>query len=142
MASMTEQLRRHSVALISLLVALTSLGYNTWRNERTEANRNVRTAGIEFLLKLGELDRVVFFSQYERDTERGNSNEGWAYVLTARDLANLTADPATASAHALYAVWNDRFDELGSPDRNAANAISDAIDTAREDMLSVLANLD
>lgn len=142
MGSITEQLRRHSVALISLIVALTSLAYNTWRNERTEANRNVRTAGIEFLLKLGELDRVVFFSQYEMDSERGNPNEGWAYVLTARDLADLTSEPAIGSAHELFETWDNRFDELGSPDRSAANAISDAIDAARGDMLSVLADLD
>ena len=65
-------MRQHSVALISLAIALSSLAYNTWRNEQTEANRNVRTAGIELLLKLGELDRVVFFSHYDRPlTARG-----------------------------------------------------------------------
>tara|TARA_R110000782_G_scaffold9026_8_gene29205 strand:- start:160 stop:393 length:234 start_codon:yes stop_codon:yes gene_type:complete len=31
-ASVREQLRRNTVALISLAVAITSLGYNTWRN--------------------------------------------------------------------------------------------------------------
>jgi len=34
-----EQVRRNSVALISLVVAVTSLSYNTWRNEATEHNR-------------------------------------------------------------------------------------------------------
>jgi len=84
------QIRQHSVALISLAIALGSLGYNTWRNEKTEANRNIRTAGIELLMKLGELDRVVFFSHYDKDTVRGNPRSGWAYVLTIRDLAALT----------------------------------------------------
>ncbi len=67
-----NQMRQHSVALISLVIALSSLAYNTWRNEQTEANRNVRAAGIELLLKLGELDRVVFFSHYDKDEVRGN----------------------------------------------------------------------
>ncbi len=62
-----NQMRQHSVALISLAIALSSLAYNTWRNEQTEANRNVRAAGIELLLKLGELDRVVFLIHYDRD---------------------------------------------------------------------------
>jgi hypothetical protein len=51
----SEQLRRHSVALISLVVAVSSLAYNTWRNERTEANRKIRVAGLELLLQLGHL---------------------------------------------------------------------------------------
>ena len=34
----TEQIRRNTVAIISLIVALSSLGYNTYRNELTEAN--------------------------------------------------------------------------------------------------------
>ena len=64
MNTIKSQIARHSVALISLLVALSSLAYNTWRNEQTEDNRNIRTAGIDLLLKLGELDRVVFYSHY------------------------------------------------------------------------------
>ena len=141
MPTIREQMRRHSVALISLVVALTSLGYNTWRNEQTEANRNVRTAGIEFLLKLGELEQVVFFSHYDRDAERGNPRAGWAFVLTARDLAELTGKPATASAERLFDVWQASWSGLGNDDA-AAERISDAIDRARNDMLTVLAALD
>ncbi len=62
-----QQLRNNAVALISLAVALTSLAYNTWRNERTEHNRNVRTATFEILTKLAELERVVFLAQYDHD---------------------------------------------------------------------------
>ncbi|MDB6105600.1 MAG: hypothetical protein JWO52_5599, partial [Gammaproteobacteria bacterium] len=40
MATIREQLRNNAVALTSLFIALSSLGYNTWRNERTEHNRN------------------------------------------------------------------------------------------------------
>ena len=76
MKTLINQLRQHSVALISLVIALSSLGYNTWRNEQTEANCNVRVAGIELLLKFGELDQVVFFSNYEQETERGNRRSG------------------------------------------------------------------
>ncbi len=75
------------------MIALTGLAYNTWRNEQTEANRNVRTAGVEVLLKLGELDRVVFFSHYDHDQIGGNPRLGWAYVLTIRDLGSLTGPP-------------------------------------------------
>jgi uncharacterized membrane protein YebE (DUF533 family) len=37
-----EQVRRNAVALISLVIAITSLGYNTWRNEASENNRTQR----------------------------------------------------------------------------------------------------
>ena len=40
--SLKEQFRRNMVALISLVIAITSLGYNTWRNEASEANRTQR----------------------------------------------------------------------------------------------------
>lgn len=141
MASIKEQLRRHSVALISLAVALSSLAYNTWRNEQTEANRNVRVAGIELLLKLGELDQVVFFSHWEHDQLRGNPHTGWAYVLTVRDLGQLTNRPATESATALLDVWQANWEGLGEDDA-AEKRISKAIDLTRSDILSVLAALD
>jgi hypothetical protein len=57
MSTLRHQLRNNAVALISLTVALGSLGYNTWRNERTDYNRNIRTATFELLGKLSELER-------------------------------------------------------------------------------------
>ena len=63
--SILEQLRRNTVAVISLVVAISSLSYNTWRNEATEENRNLRVAAFEILLKLGELQQVVFHSHYD-----------------------------------------------------------------------------
>lgn len=141
MVSFREQLRRHSVALISLAVALTSLGYNTWRNEQTEANRNVRTAGIEMLLVLGELEQVAFFLTYDSESGRGNAREGWAYVLTARDLSSLTAEPAVSAVNALLKTWDADWDQLGI-DQEAGDRVSAAIDEARASTLAVLANLD
>ncbi|MGI9203297.1 MAG: hypothetical protein ACR2Q3_04780 [Woeseiaceae bacterium] len=137
----SQQLRQHSVAIISLVVALSSLAYNTWRNEQTEANRNVRAAGIELLLALGELERVVFLSHYDKDQIRGNPRSGWAYALTIADLATLTDEPAIQSSHALLAAWRTNWERLGVDDV-AVNAISDNIDRQRTDMLAVLAALD
>ncbi len=136
-----SQMRQHSVALISLAIALSSLAYNTWRNEQTEANRNVRIAGIELLLKLGELDRVVFFSHYDKDEIRGNPRLGWAYVLTIRDLVALTSEPAVSSSADLLRVWDENWSGLGKNDASA-DLISAGIDQLRNDVLSVLAALD
>ena len=141
MTPLKEQLKRHSVAFISLFVAFSSLAYNTWRNEKTETNRNIRTAGVEMLLQLGELDRIVFFSHYDMDEVRGSPRSGWAYVLTMRDLGRLTMSPAIESSEAVMQVWQASWPGLGK-DEASANAISDSIDRAREDVLQVLASLE
>ena len=54
MATLREQIRSNSVALISLSVALIALSYNTWRNETTESQRNIRQASFRVLVSLGE----------------------------------------------------------------------------------------
>jgi len=141
MKDLIRQFQRHSVAIISLVVALSSLTYNTWRNEQTEANRNVRTAGIELLLALGELERIVFFSHYDKDEIRGNPRAGWSYALTIVDLASLTAEPAASSSEELLAVWGEHWSGLGREDQSAA-AVSASIDQLRSDTLSVLVALD
>ena len=141
MNTLKTQIGRHSVALISLAVALSSLAYNTWRNEQTEENRNVRTAGIELLLKLGELDRVVFYSHYEKDQVQGNPRTGWAHVITARDLGSLLHEPAISSSTRLVESWQQNWTGLGEEDR-AAKDISEHIDQTRNDVLAVLAALD
>jgi hypothetical protein len=139
--TLKNQIGRHSVALISLAVALSSLAYNTWRNEQTEENRNVRAAGIELLLKLGELDRVVFYSHYDNDDIRGNPRTGWAYALTIRDLGALMNEPASSSSVELIGTWQQNWSGLGSDDV-AASSISKGIDQTRNDVLAVLAALD
>lgn len=54
-ANLLNQFQRNAVAIISLVVALTGLGYNTWCNEQTESNRNQRFASFMVLSKLNEL---------------------------------------------------------------------------------------
>jgi hypothetical protein len=136
-----QQLRQHSVALLSLVIALTGLAYNTWRNEQTEANRNVRTAGVALLLKLGELDRVVFFSHYDHDQIRGNPRSGWAYVLTIRDLGMLTGTPVDTVSEKLVVIWEQNWSRLGESNESA-DRISTAIDDVRTNVLSILGSLD
>lgn len=137
----SDQLRRHSVALISLFVALSGLAYNTWRNERTEENKNIRTAGIEVLLMLSDLDRVVFYAHYDGDTAAGNPRTGWALVLTIRDLGGLTMEPAITSTQTLVEIWEANWAGLGNDDEQAEK-ISDAIEHVRSDVLLVISLLD
>lgn len=47
-----KQFRNKSVARISPAFTLTGLGYNTWRSERIEQNRNLQGASFEIVLAL------------------------------------------------------------------------------------------
>lgn len=64
------------MALISLVVALGSLGYNTWRNELTEENRSVRLAALEVLKNLGELQVIVNFAFFAKNDQLGHPMPG------------------------------------------------------------------
>jgi hypothetical protein len=65
--------KRNIVAIISLVVALAGLGYNTWRNESTEAHRNVRQGAFAMLEQLGQLQQLVdqrFYADKKDDVNR------------------------------------------------------------------------
>ena len=141
MSTLRQQLRDNAVALISLVVALTALAYNTWRNERTEYNRNVRTATFELLTKLADLERVVFLAQYDRDASGGNPRTGWTYVLVIRDLATVVPAPVPAKAARLQETWGANWQGLGKEDETAVSQIDDAIVSLREASLSTLKSL-
>jgi len=141
MTTIRQQLRNNAVALISLAVALGSLGYNTWRNEHTEHNRNIRTATFELLGKLAELERVVFLAQYERDAHGGSPRTGWTYVLAIRDLSDVVPAPVPAKAAELQKIWGENWEGLGGDDEAAVNRIDDAIGKLREASLATLKSL-
>ena len=141
MARILEQVRRNTVALISLVVALTSLGYNTWRNERTEANRTVRAASFEMLTQLAGLQQVVLFGRFLPDDQRGDTTTGWAYVLATRDFAYPMPPEVREQAAALHASWSTHFDDLAS-DAAAYQAIDQQIEATKAAILGALAALD
>jgi hypothetical protein len=140
MSTLRQQVRNNAVALISLVVALGSLGYNTWRNEHTEYNRNIRTATFELLGKLSELERVVFLAQYD-DAGGGNPRTGWTYVLVIRDLSSVVPPPVPAKAAQLQQVWGENWEGLGRDDEASVNRIDDAVGALREAALATLRSL-
>ncbi len=140
--SIKEQIRRNTVALISLAVAITSLGYNTWRNEQSEENRTQRLVTIEVLGKLADLQAVVWHHHWDKDFEnRGNLRTGWTLVLTVQDVSSVLNEEMQQSTATLYEAW-----KLHSPDleneRDAEKAIVAAIDACRDDALELLEMLD
>ena len=138
----SEQIRRNFVALISLVVAVTSLGYNTWRNEASEFNRNQRLVAIEVLRNVGELHQVVLHRHWDMDeSDKGNPRTGWALVLAIHDLAMILESPVPVSAEALRKTWEQHWETLG-PDRASERQIVGALELLREDVHTLLSNLD
>ena len=138
--SIRDQIERNLVAIVSLTIALTALTYNTWRNEQSEENRNLRTASVHVLLKLGELQVVIFRRHYDLDTDVGNPRTGWAYVLTIRDLTTVLPNHVKEHGDQLVTVWQKHWENLGT-EQASIDAIIKAMDTIRSDVLLVLASL-
>ena len=130
-------IRDNLVALVSIAVALFALGYNTWRNERTERNRNVRVAGIEMLREIGSLQQIIFYAHFAEGDARGDPRMGWADVLTLSDLAELMPPDVASDAAKLRATWEADAEHLVDQD-DAFARIDGAIDTLRQATLAEL----
>lgn len=136
-----DQLRRNRVALISLAVAITSLGYNSWRNELSEDNRTQRVVSVEVLHELADLQMLVWHIHYDKNVDaRASLLTGWGIVITVRDIATVLRAPLPASAEALWKTWDGQSAKLGKSD-DAEMAIRAAIEQCRKDTLALLQEL-
>ena len=137
-----KQIKQNAVALISLTIAVSSLSYSTWRNEKTEDNRNQRYASFEILLKLNELQQVVFHHFYDKDIQnKGNIRTGWTYVLTISDLSKLLNKSIQNSSNNLTDVWASQWQDL-TDSQASVDAVLTAIDAVRTDSLNRLKSLE
>jgi hypothetical protein len=152
-----EQIHNNAVALISLVVAVGALGYNTWRNETTEEQRNVRHAAFRVLEDLGELQEVIDARHYYLPFEEGVGSEGelrlrgFGSVAMIRDLTSVMPPPAPQKGIELHELWLAHFLELAELDqqgrhssaaKQAEQALTEAINGTRFAVISVLKQLD
>ncbi|CAA0114154.1 Uncharacterised protein [Halioglobus japonicus] len=137
-----RQVRRNAVAIISLVIALSTLSYSTWRNEKSEDNRNHRQAAFEILLKLNELQQVIFHRRYDQDaTIRGNPRLGWTIVLTIDDLSQLLESPIPENSLKVKQAWSDSWEDLGES-QEAVDMVLEQIDEMRGNTLNLLRSLE
>lgn len=137
-----DQLQRNAVALISLAIAISSLGYNTWRNEASEYNRNQRLISIEVLRNIGQLQQVIFHNVWEMDADdKGNPRTGWVYVLAIKDLSQLLDGPVPVSGTELWAAWGKEWNQL-KPGNESYDRVTGALAAVRKDTHALLRSLD
>lgn len=157
MATIRQQIHNNAVALISLFIAVSSLAYNTWRNETTEEQRNVRHAAFRVLENLGELQQVVDFRHYYLPFENTGEREGelrirgFGNAAMIHDLMMLMPPPAPAAGVELHDLWLERFSSLDDLDSTGSHSpaaqaaekdLTRAIRDAREAVLQVLGELE
>jgi hypothetical protein len=157
MITIRKQIHNNAVALISLFIAVSSLAYNTWRNETTEEQRNVRHASFRVLENLGELQQVSDMRFYYLPFEGNTQSEGdlrirgFGNAAMINDLMMLMPAPAPAAGDALHSQWNEHFDaldDLGADGNHTAGAreaerlVTQAIRDARQAVLDVLKELE
>jgi len=137
-----NQVNNNLVALISLILAIASLGYNTWRNETTEVQRNWRDASFQILVEIGELNQIIlmrrYFSPAEPDQSSSSQTDatipqpeswvrGWGNVTMVRDISSVLPPPLPAQGQDLFDQWQEHASALH--DRSDPAAREEAADT-------------
>jgi hypothetical protein len=135
------EVKRNLVAIISLCVALSGLGYNTWRNETTESHRNVRQASFALLEQLGQLQQLVYQRYYAHQRDDVTRITCWGKVMLVRDMGPLVSGEVAARSNGLFETWSDKLDDLDEGDAGAEKAISGSIAALREQLLVELKRL-
>src|SRR5438045_994243 len=138
--SIYSQFRANIVAIVSIIVALTGMAYNTYRNEKTEVNHNVRAAAFETLKNLGEVQIVVDYAHFKKDPVRGDTRLGWGRMTLIHDLAQVLPQPGPAEADALMTAWRENVDSLEN-DNDAMIRITDELQRLRLTTIDILNKL-
>lgn len=157
MATIRQQIHNNAVALISLFVAISSLGYNTWRNEKTEEQRNLRHAAFTVLENLGEMQEVVDARYYylavgdEVASEGELRLRGYGSATMTRDLMALMPGRAPEAGEQMLDAWGTHFAALDDTDAGgrhtpkateAERALTEAIQATRSAVIAVLHSLE
>ena len=138
--TINSQLRNNAIAIISLVVALSSFSYTAWRTERSERNRTTRQAAFQMLVALGEMKQIVYHAHYDHDDVRGNPRTGWVYVGTIRDFSSAMSAPVPAKAEVLMQSWQRHWEGIGTREEDA-DAVADAIDDCRAAVVETIRTL-
>jgi hypothetical protein len=139
--SIWAQIHNNLVAIISLTVAISALSYNTWRNETTEKNRNIRPAAFEVLKELGQLQLVVNNTRYiANHPEAINPILGWGHVTLISDLGQILPTPIPSKVDELVRVWGDNWQKIRT-NEESSDKITHEIDSSRTMILNSLINL-
>ena len=97
------------------MIAISALSYNSWRNELSEQNRNIRYAGFEIIKETAKLQQ--FFDQTTFESENHKSKlpiEGWVKIRLIQSLSVFMNIEVQNQANYLFSKWQDGWQKLKS----------------------------
>ncbi len=136
-----DQLKFHSVAIVSLFTAIFGFTYNSWQDHQNEINQSMRVASFEVLKNLGDLQTVVNYAHFSSDESRGHPIDGWKHVTMVRDLSQLLKPAAAKEGHMLYVTWEQDWESLEA-NKEAEVRVSAQIKKTRQSVLSTIVNIE
>ena len=138
-----QQIRQNAVALISLTIAIVSLGYNSWRNETTETQRNTREASFEMVSVLADFQHNLFLQRYSDDEE--SWHRAWASIISLRTLASILPTRIITETERLHQAWqtfgSQLRDDSSSTADEAERRINEAIDALNQSLIDEIRRL-
>ena len=116
--SIAEQLRNNAISIISLVIAIVALTFNTWRANTSEDNRNLRYATFEMIMQLGELQLITDQLHYNAEAGKADTISGWGHIALIEDLAAVLPPEFEQQAEALKQTWAENVNSLGKAERS------------------------
>ena len=130
--SFKQQVKNNQLAILSLIIAISSLSYTSWRNETSESQRNTRMAAFEVLVELGKLQQIVDYRFYSSDKSKGGHIAGWGSVSMIKDLSEFVSPTAKIASEQLFSDWKDYFEALEQQDPQAEKVLTRSISKTRK----------
>lgn len=127
--------------LLSITFAVLGLTYNTWRQELSEDNTNIRTASFTVLIELAELEQLIYVLHYDQDESEGSPRKGWVKIGLITDLSILISKPVYEKSLLLKDSWQGNWKNI-MRDRRAVNKLVESIETIRSEIKVTLYELD
>ena len=111
--SLINQFRNNILAILSLSIAISALGYNSWRNEQSEQNRNIRQAGFEIIKETAKLQHFLDNTTFLTAKERSSTPiEGWVRIRLIQSLSMFMNQAVQSKANFLFLFWKDNWQNL------------------------------
>jgi len=109
-----KQLKDNLLAILSVLIAISALAYNSWRNEASEENRNYRSAGFEIMREAAHLQYLVDTATYSESSQKYDVINGWVKVNLILSLSELMMPDVKVQATNLKQVWDENGESLNT----------------------------
>lgn len=126
--------------VLSIGLAIVSIGYNVWRMAESEQNANVRDAAFEVFLALAEFQEVIYAAHFDNLEVEGSPRRGWVKVKLVEDMSILVGEDVAREARVLRDSWQEQWPTIRD-NREGVDLLVAQIETLREILRNRLSSL-